>query len=301
MKSLCLVLLTTLAYLSTPAQRLLTVTYTTDNQNRYIFTCTNKDYCPYVVQVDFPTLTNAQPDHPVPYTTEVKPGTVTLITVSPIDKTKDIKLNFKTSNRKGVLNPLVNLNFVYLLPITPGIETQAYRVTNAKGSATQGAQDTGYSVRLRAKPGDTIYAARRGVVTAVDVSSSENDAGANSTNGWNYIEIYHADHSFAQYGIIQKDGAFVHPGQTVEAGTPIGLVGGDRYGRGAEVRFSVSYYPGVPNTNIPLLFWTKDNGKGPLRHGANYTSEFPKAILNQEMPRGPKGKTPAKKPAAHRA
>ncbi|HEV2480852.1 MAG TPA: M23 family metallopeptidase [Puia sp.] len=297
MKNLCLLLLASLAYLTSPAQRLLTVNYTTDNQNRYIFTCTNNDYCPYVVQVDFPTLTNAQADHPLPYTTEVKPGTVRLITVSPIDKTKDIKLNFKTSNRKGVLNPVVNLHFVYLLPITPGIETQAYRVTNVKGSATPGAQDTGYAIRLRAKPGDTIYAARRGVVTAVDVSNTENDAGANATNGWNYIEVYHADNSFAQYGVIQKDGAFVHPGQTVEAGTPIGLVGGDRYGRGAEVRFSVSWYPGVPNTNIPLVFWTKDNGKGALRHGADYTSEFPKAILNQELPRK---KTPARKPGVHR-
>jgi len=296
MKNLCLFLLAAVAYLTSPAQRLLTVNYTTDNQNRYIFTCTNKDYCPYVVQVDFPTLTNAQADHPLPYTTEVKPGTVRLITVSPIDKTKDIKLNFKTSNRKGVMDPVVNLHFVYLLPITPGIETQAYRVTNAKGSASSGAQDTGYAIRLRAKPGDTIYAARRGVVTAVDVSNTENDAGANATNGWNYIEIYHADNSFGQYGVIQKDGAFVHPGQTVEAGTPIGLVGGDRYGRGAEVRFSVSYYPGVPNTNIPLIFWTRDNGKVALRHGGEYTSEFPKAILNQEKP---KGKTPVKKPVRH--
>lgn len=297
MKQISFLLAIVLLHLSSSAQRLLTVTYTTDNQNRYLFTCTNKDFCPYVVQIDFPTLTNAQPSHPIPYTAEVKPGTVQLITVAPIDKSKDIKLNLKTANRKGVMNPVVNLNFVYLLPITPGIETQAYRVVNVKGSAAAGAQDTGYSIRLRAKPGDTIYAARRGVVTAVEVGSSENDAGANSTNGWNYIEIYHADNSFAQYGVVQKDGAFVHPGQTVEAGTPIGLVGGDRYGRGAEVRFSVSYYPGVPNTNIPLIFWTKDNGKTVLRHGANYIAEFPKAILNQELP---KGKTPVKKPA-HKA
>jgi murein DD-endopeptidase MepM/ murein hydrolase activator NlpD len=298
MKSICVFLLIVSLQTVAPAQRLLTVTYTTDNQNRYIFTCTDKDYCPYVVQVDFPTLTNAQADHPLPYTTEVKPGTVKLITVSPIDKTKETKLNFKTTNRKGVLNPVVNLHFVYLLPITPGIETQAYRVLNAKGSATPGAQDTGYAIRLRAKPGDTIYAARRGVVTAVEVGSSENDAGATATSGWNYIEIFHADNSFAQYGVIQKDGALVQPGQTVEAGAPIGLVGGDRYGRGAEVRFSVSYYPGVPNTDIPLIFWTKDNGKGALRHGANYSSEFPKVLLNQELP---KGHAPAKKPAAHKA
>lgn len=297
MKSIGLFLLFALQQTVAPAQKMLTVSYTLDNQNRYIFSCINRDYCPYVVELDFPTLTNAQADHSLPYEVEVKPGTTKLVTITPIDKTKDIKLNYKSSNRKGCLHPIVNLNFVYLLPITPGLETQAYRVANAKGGNHPAVQDTGYSIRLRAKTGDTIYAARRGVVTYVETGSAENDAGATATSGWNYIEIYHADCSFAQYGVVQKDGAFVHPGQTVEAGTPIGLVGGDRYGRGAEVRFSVSYYPGVGNTNIPLVFWTRGNGKGALRHGANYTSEFPKTILNQELP---KSKPPAKKPAAHK-
>jgi murein DD-endopeptidase MepM/ murein hydrolase activator NlpD len=299
MKKLSLFLFAAAACLASPAQRLLTVTSSVDNQNRYVFTCINRDYCPYVVTLEFPNFANAQADQSIPYTVEVKPGTVKLLTVSAVDKTKDVKLSLKSSSRKGVISPKVNLNFVYLLPVMPGVETQAYRVVNTKGSSSPGAQDTGYSVRLRAKTGDTIYAARRGMVTAVEVSSSENDAGANATSGWNYIEIYQADNSFAQYGVVQKDGALVQPGQTVEAGTPIGIVGGDRYGRGAEVRFSVSWYPGIPNTNIPLLFWTKGNGKGSLRHGAFYTSEFPRAILNQELP---KGKTPAKKTAAaHRS
>src|SRR6185312_1709375 len=132
---------------------------------------------------------------------------------------------------------------------------------------------------------------RRGVVTVVAVSNTENDAGANTTDSWNHVEIAQADCSFAEYGVLKKDGAFVKPGQVVEAGTPIGLVGGDRYGRGSDVRFSVSYYPGTPGTGIPLQFWTKGNGKGPLKHGATYTSEFPRNILLQE-----KTKPAAKKP-----
>ena len=273
------------------SQRMIDVSYSLDKQGRYVFSCHNKDFCPYIVHLDFTTLDNLHADHALPLETGVKPGTTQLLTVSPLDKSKDNKLNYRTSFRKGCLHPAVNVGFVYLLPITPGLETQAYRIPNGPG-ASPGGQDSGYSVRLRARAGDTIYAARRGVVTVVDVGSSDNDAGATSTNGWNSIEIYHADCSFGQYGIVQKDGAFVKPGQLVEAGTPIGLVGGDRYGRGAEVRFSVSYYPGVPNTQIPLVFWTKGNGKGPLRHGANYTSEFTKTLLTLEKPR-----TPGKKAA----
>ncbi len=287
MKNACLFLLSLVSMQTTLlAQRIVDVSYSIDQQGRYLFTCNNKDYCPYILHLDFTTLTNARADHALPYEAEVRPGINKLLTISPVNSKDDIKLNYKSSFRKGCLTPVVNTGFIYLLPITPGQETQAYRILNARGaSSSPGGQDSGYSVRLRAKMGDTIYAARRGIVTAVDVSNSENDAGAATTTSWNYVEIAHADCSFAQYGILRKNSAFVKPGQSVEAGTPIGLVGGDSYGRGSEVRFSVSYYPGMSNTQIPLLFWTKDNGKGPLKQGAIYVSEFPKAILAQELPK----------------
>jgi len=295
------------------AQHIIEVTYALDTKGKYVFTCNNKDYCTYVLFLDFPTLTNARADHALPYETEVKPGVNKLLTISTIDPARDIKFNFKTTNRKGCLHPVVNPNFTYLLPIAPGQETQAYRIVNirnATAGATAGAapaggaatasspsteaRDSGYAVRLRAKIGDTIYSARRGVVTVVSVSNTENDAGANTTDSWNHVEIAQADCSFAEYGVLRKDGAFVKPGQIVEAGTPIGLVGGDRYGRGSDVRFSVSYSPGTVGSEIPLQFWTKGNGKGQLKHGATYTSEFPQNLLTQEKP-----KPAARRPAHH--
>ena len=296
MKKACLFLFLLIS-LGVNAQRAIDIGYTMDGQGRYIFTVNNKAYCPYIVHIDFPILDNLRCDHGLPYDVEVKPGAGQLVVLTPIDKSKDTKMNYKTGNRKGLMNPVVNPNFTYLLPTAPGQETQAYRIPNAQGAGSKpGGQDSGYSVRLRAKPGDTIYAARRGVVTVLDVSNSENDAGVNTTTNWNYIEIYHADGSFAEYGIVKKDGALVKPGQTVEAGAPIGLVGGDQYGRGSEIRFSVSYYPGVAGTQIPLQVWTKGNGKGPLKQGSFYTSEFTKALLTAEKAKSAAGKAPARKP-----
>lgn len=297
------------------AQRLIQVNSSQDSKGNYVFTCTNNDFCTYIVFLDFPTMTNAKSDHALPYEAEVKPGTSKLLIISPVDPAQDIKFNFKTSSRKGCLHPVVNAGFTYLLPIRPGLETQAYRIVNthhpagggasssapagstaSAGGGNAGASDSGYAVRLRASIGDTVYAARRGVVTVVAVSNTDNDAGANSTDSWNHVEIAQADCSFAEYGVLKKDGAFVKPGQVVEAGTPVGLVGGDRYGRGSDVRFSVSYYPGTPGTEIPLQFWTKGNGKGSLKHGATYTSEFPRNILMQERS-GPAAKKPKPKAA----
>jgi hypothetical protein len=36
-------------------------------------------------------------------------------------------------------------------------------------------------------------------------------------------------------------------------------------------------------TYIPLQFWTKRNGKGKLKHGANYVCERPETVVTQEM------------------
>jgi murein DD-endopeptidase MepM/ murein hydrolase activator NlpD len=268
------------------AQKIIDVTYTLDNQGRYIFTANNRAWCTYVLRIDVPTMDNLRADHALPYDIELKSGgPVKILTLSPVDKGKDTKLNYKSTNRKGLLNPVVNPNFIYLLPTGPGIETQAYRIPNKPATP-----DSGYAVRLRAKQGDTIYAARRGVVSALDVSNTENDAGATTTTSSNFVEVFHADGSFAEYGVLKKDGALVKPGQTVEAGAPIGIVGGDQYGRGSDIRLSVTYYPGTANSNIPLLFWTKGNGKGQLKQGAFYTSEFTKALLTAET---------AKKPIKH--
>src|ERR1700754_5274497 len=235
-------------------------------------------------------MTNLKSDHTLPYEAEVKPGFNQLFVLSPEIKTGDTKVSYKSSNRKGCMQPVVNPNFVYLLPIGPGKEAQAFRVNAVQSTG----QDSVYTIRLKMNIDDTIYAARRGVVTAVDVSNTENDAGATTTGSWNFVEIVHSDCSFGQYGVLKKDGALVRPGQLVEAGTPIGLVGGDKFGRGSDIRFSVIYYGQQGNTQIAPLFWTKGNGKGALKHGTTYTSEFPKQIVAQELPKA-KPKAPATK------
>lgn len=299
-----LLVLFVLSPLLSLAQRVVEVNYILDTHGNYVFSCTNRAYCNYVLDISFTTLDNAKSDHPLPFEAEVRPGVNKLFTISPVSAKDDIKINYKSSYRKGCLHTAVNPDFTYLLPIAPGKEAQAYIIgeipagTGAAGagagaagkSAGSGglgggtaARDSGYAIRLKMKAGDTIYAARRGVVTAIDAGNGENDAGISVRGDLNTIEIVHGDCSFGEYGILQKDGALVRPGQVVEAGTPLGLVGGDKYGRGSEVRLSVGYYDGQRKVQVPLQFWTKRNGKGMLKHGGTYISEHPRAIVMQEV------------------
>jgi hypothetical protein len=228
----------------------------------------------------------------LPYEGEVKPGINKLFTVSPEKTGDEFQVKYKTSFRKGCLITTADPGFTYLLPIAPGKEAQVFEFNKTPGID---GQDSGFVERLKMKPRDTIFSARRGVVNAVYTSNAENDAGAAATDSWNYVEIVHADCTFGQYGVFKKDGAFVHPGQTVEAGTPLGLVGGDKFGRGSDIRFSVSYYQNVHPIQLPLQFWTRKNGKGRLKHGGTYISEHPKVLLTQELPKMPVKKPMAKK------
>jgi hypothetical protein len=315
MKTFCLFAL--LWPLASSAQRMVELNYVQDAKGNYTFSCTNKGYCNYILQVVFTTLDNAKCDRSLPYEDVVKPGTTRLFRLTKEDPGKDIQLKFKFSSWKGCIDPPVDTGFTYVLPIAPGKEAQAYEISNtssrtlADGTVTRNF----YAIRLRMKPGDTLYAARRGIVCNMNVSSGQNDAGVTVTDGDNFVEIVQADCSFALYGILKKDGAFVHPGQTVEAGQPIGLIGGDRFGRGSDARFSVTYNrmgESAPNGGagaaggntvlytvyVPLKFWTKKNGKGMLKHGGTYISEHPREILSQELPKQtPKKKAPARSAA----
>lgn len=304
--------LSLLASLSLSAQRPIDVTYVQDAQGNTVFSCNNKAFCNYVLQFNFTSLANARPDHTMPYQGVVKPGLTRLFKLSKENANTAMQFKYSINFFKGCLNPSVDTGFTYLLPIAPGKEAQAYELRNAPRSAANDPPiKTFYAIRLRMKPGDTLYAARRGTVVEVDVSSDANDQGAASSGDEDYVEIIHKDCSFGHYGVLKKDGAFVKPGQVVEAGQPIGIIGGDHYGRGSEARFNVYYNesPDMPQTGearvgevgriyIPLKFWTKKNGKGMLKHGGTYTGEFPEAILTQEIvrpkPASKKSKSPAK-------
>lgn len=291
------------------SQRVLEIKYETDAKGATVFTCINYAYCNYILDLGFTTLDNLKSDRPLPFHGEVKPGYTRLFSISAIDPQSATQFKFVSSNQKGCMHPQVNAGFTYLLPISPGKEAQSYEMSPDKlpdtinrGTAkptTEKKPDSvsWYVLRLKMKSGDTIYAARKGIVTELQDQNGANDAGQTSIGTENYIEIVQADCSFARYGILKKNSGFVKPGQSVKAGQPIGLVGGDAYGRGSELRFSVYYYQeeNIPSQNggrhyiIPLI-WTKKNGKGRLKHGVVYGSEFPPAVLNQENPAPKKGK-----------
>jgi len=277
------------------SQRIIEFKYEPDAQGNYQFNCINHAFCNYILEVNFTSTENAKPNPLLPYRAEVKPGITKLFKLVKQNPDNPLKFKYAIKYNKGCINPQVNPDFTYVLPVSPGKEVQAYELLNReKPNPGDPEPKNWYVIRLRMKPGDTLFAARRGMVTEVEDQSNLNDSGVASLGNENYLEIVQGDCSFARYGILKKNGSFVKPGQFVEAGTPIALIGGDRFGRGSDAKFSVYYNVEKEDSAVPankrlywayvsLKFWTKKNGKGMLKHGASYKSEFPEVIITQEM------------------
>ncbi len=289
------------------AQRIVDVSYTADNKGNYNFTAFNHAFCTYIVTVSFSSFDNVKADRTLPYRAEVKPGLNKLFTLTSIDPIAAVKFNYGSGYTKGCLDVRPDTTFTYPLPVRPGKEVQAYEMQSQPGKNPPGSPDNHwYSLRLKMKPGDTIYASRAGIVTEVSVGDSANDTGQ-PLKTENYVEVVHADCSYGEYSILQHNGALVIPGLKVKIGDPIGIVGGDQYGRGSEIRFSVSWHKEeIVSTDetdkvigymnyAPLRFWVKAEGKIKIKNGAVYTAELPAALLAQDKTRSPVTKKPVKR------
>ena len=279
------------------AQSTIEVVYEKDNSGVYTFSCRNNGFCPYTVTITFTQLTGLRSSVILPYQTEVRPGQQSLFKLQPQpNQANTFQYTFRSI--KGCLRPKVDTAVVYLLPASPGKQVSATQLAYlGKQFADQEEPKGWYSLALKMSSGDTVFAARRGTVSAVrsEVQPIGTHVGFNRDD--NMVEINHADCSFASYTVFRPKSIFVEPGQFVEAGTPLGIVGGENYDFGPHVRFSVHYNyeapiikNGQPSDEkhywayLPVRFWLKDEQKaGRLEPRKVYLSDHPDLVIEQEM------------------
>ncbi len=275
------------------------LTYQRNTQGNFDFTCENKGFCNYIVDVTFPEFENLQADISVPVHITVQPGVRRVFTLRKITNGVPTRMSYRYHTFKGSTNPKVDSNFIYLLPVAPGKETRIYELNYiAKEYGGESEPKDYYVLSLHMHSGDTIFAARSGRVNETrDVAEATADSGLISySRGATYVEIAHNDGSFAKYSIFRDSAIFVHPGDWLEAGQPLGIAGGEKYTGGPQVRFSVYYNFDQVITKdgqstdriqhwayVPLRFWTKGQGSIHLTNKIAYTSDHPVDVITQEM------------------
>jgi hypothetical protein len=280
-------------------QELIVVRWIKNNRGEYEFFCDNKSFSDYTVEISFSEMINLQGNIAFPTRIEVPPGmnrSLFILRKSVLGSASHFQFHHKSY--KGCPSPKIDTGFTYLLPVAPG---KAARISELSSIATEYGDEAPpkdwYCLNMHVQAGDTVYAARRGRVTNTREHADLQDSGYSYSSDDNYIEIEHNDCTFGKYSVFRDNAIFVHPGDWVEAGQPIGIAGGDKYASGPQVRFSVFYHfeqevldkdgnsTGKARrwAYVPLYFWTKANGKMRLINQSTYTADHPDDLVTQEM------------------
>jgi hypothetical protein len=274
------------------------IRYQKNTRGEIEFYCDNRTFSDYTIEVEFPVFINLQADFPLPAVAEVPPGTHLMFTLRKAHGGQPDRFTYRYHSLKGHPSPKIDTNFTYLLPVAPGKSTRIAELAyiGEKVADIPPPKDW-YSLILHTNPGDTVYAARRGRVTNRRDNANVQDSNISYTSTENFIEVEHNDYTFGKYSVFRDGAIFVHPGETVEAGQPLGIAGGENYTSGPHVRFCVFYQLKQEVTDkdgnttgkihywgyVPIHFWAKDLGSIHLTNKDTYTSEYPDDVITKEM------------------
>ena len=178
------------------------------NKNEFIFYGTNNSFLPYRVEIEFKQLLNLEPAMNS-HKAVLQPGRTRLFALRIRQENSASNFRYDFRYRMGNPSETPDLEFPYLVPLAKNKKVSVNSVTSIATIAP---------VLFNIAAGDTIFAMRKGRVTAAPESSSGTDRLTKAS-----LEVYHADGSLASYyaldlrGLV-KEGTMVYPGQ------PIGIV-----------------------------------------------------------------------------
>lgn len=261
--------------------------------------CNNSGYCDYLIYMTF-ELNNAYIKEELPFLKNVKRGySNNILTIYPSIPTLRANFWYKYKAYKGRMNAKVDKNFIYLMPLKGQNISVTKAVTIEELLEKEKLQEW-FSLSFIAKERDTVYASRAGFVNKVENKFSLPEDNTIFTRKTNYVEIYHADGTFANYNLLNGEFIFVKKGQRVLPGDPIGLVE-NVYGE-PYLYFSL-YYLVVDKSKFNTVAdiqikYTSINPKILTLNGINqylenveqYSSFYPDSIINLELTKKEKKK-----------
>lgn len=252
-----------------------------------------------VVEVTFSSSSNMNcSEGNKSFTKTIAQGFGLVAKISPTFEDQKIDFRYSYTSVAGCKKNKVIQDYPYSIPLTSGQVSQLKELTYLGNE--YGAYDpprNWYAVEFGTEKGDTIIAARRGIVVDVisDKVSGKGDGNLSFSKEKNYLTIEHKDCSIANYAMFAKDGIFVKPGDYVEVGDPIGVIDGSGFTTGSHLRFSVYYYDLHPKFKegeqtdenfyyayVLLQFRTKD-GDRQIKKNEEVEVIFDPELITHEM------------------
>lgn len=167
--------------------------------------------------------------------------------------------------RKGIIKD--DTSYVYALPYKTW---KNYRVIQGYFSSFTHKERAALDFNL--KPGDTICAAREGIVTRVKEDGNKGGLKKKFRPEGNNIIIQHSDGSRSGYWHLQHNGALVQQGDTVKKGQAIALSGKTGYALSPHLHFLVWKFKNGNWQQIATRFQT-NKGIKYLKGWKRYTNK----------------------------
>jgi murein DD-endopeptidase MepM/ murein hydrolase activator NlpD len=224
----------------------LTLTSDYNTRNQFVISVQKNAPGTHYIEINFTELRNAAPVHLRGIQSFTAKSNRQLTTISPAS---DVAPTVRYSYRYWLGNPesRPDEDFVYRLPYSEAVERRIdslYLI--GRGHRTQEYNFDWHSMQFNMQPGDTIYAARAGVVVRVREAEEEENSASPHPDGRmtfkrnvNRVEVEHADGTYAEYSVLEN--VTVRPGEQVWPHTPIGLAG-SYDGKDYQIRLTVYYH-----------------------------------------------------------
>lgn len=160
-----------------------------------------------------------------------------------------------------------NDKYRYRYPFASGSSSQI--VQGYHGTFSHQLIHSRYAIDFKMDIGDTIYAAREGLVAWSVEHNTEGGNDRSLTDKANEIIIAHNDGSFSVYDHLDHQGSLVEIGDFVERGQAIGICGMTGFTTTPHLHFVVRVIDeNAESISIPVLFEKKPGKR--LKEGKNY-------------------------------
>jgi murein DD-endopeptidase MepM/ murein hydrolase activator NlpD len=216
------------------------ITSETNNDQSVDLSYVKEDYGSFYMNLSFNRLENGMAS---PYKGILKTTRGKLLTIRPINKNGGIGYSYTYTYIRGELNPKVDVDFVYILPVSKGKTIKALELSNLAETYFGNTKPKGWKAfQFAAVPGDTVFSARKGLVVEVKDGVESDPTLSYAYKGKaNFILIEHEDGTLAQYDVLKKGSIMVKPGQTVFPHTPLAIAGTYDVESNTQVRFYIYY------------------------------------------------------------
>jgi murein DD-endopeptidase MepM/ murein hydrolase activator NlpD len=236
------------------------------SDNKITFDAISKSYFTYNLTINFNNLTNLSPKI-FDYHTKIHFGRNRLFVLDVIDKSQSFDYRYSFNYSLEIPNK-PDLNFPYLIPIGNGKVVKLHEIKKENNT-------TYFLNQFNLQLSDTVYAARKGIITALPDNKTEVERIYKSSS----LEVLHSDGTISIYIGLDPDTTFLKLGQTIYPGQPVGIMGSSEI---------LTLHVVVPKEAYKLedinFFYSDQNGD-PISALSirNLKAIYPKNIIQKEL------------------